>query len=175
MVCAKACGLVTERFDGLHEAPTVEEYDLGVLNTQAHSRGSASFRQCSDDGANRLGASRIIDDPHPLFEFATLVPRGVLQQDDFGPRRRLRLAKPLESGGRPSSRAPSMFALLPAPSLLHFGEMRFMRFEALFEALFDVMQPPEGSIPPPLPGQIGVPFRRPGRVAVLDFSPMNGH
>ena len=38
-----------------------------------------------------------------------------------------------------------------------------MRFEALFEALFDVMQPPEGSIPPPLPGQIGVPFRRPGR------------
>ena len=45
----------------------------------------------------------------------------------------------------------SMFALLPAPSLLHFGEMRFMRFEALFEALFDVMQPPEGSIPPPLP------------------------
>ena len=42
----------------------------------------------------------------------------------------------------------SMFALLPAPSLLHFGEMRFMRFEALFEALFDVMQPPEGSIPP---------------------------
>jgi hypothetical protein len=37
-------GLVTERLDGLHEAPTVEEYDLGVLNTQAHSRGSASFR-----------------------------------------------------------------------------------------------------------------------------------
>jgi hypothetical protein len=28
----------------------------------------------------------------------------------------------------------SMFALLPAPSLLHFGEMRFMRFEALFPA-----------------------------------------
>jgi hypothetical protein len=46
-----------------------------------------------------------------------------------------------------------------------------MRFEALFEALFDVMQPPEGSIPPPLPGQIGVPFRRPGRrVAVLMVS-----
>jgi hypothetical protein len=49
----------------------------------------------------------------------------------------------------------------PAP---FWRNVRFMRFEALFEALFDVMQPPEGSIPPPLPGQIGVPFRRPERV-----------
>jgi hypothetical protein len=59
----------------------------------------------------------------------------------------------------PAIAASASFACRAAPTI--------MCFEALFEALFDVMQPPEGSIPPPLPGQIGVPFRRPCGLAPL--------
>ncbi len=55
----------------------MEEYDLTVVDRQSHSRAASSFCQCSDNYSDRFGASRIIYDPDPFFEFAALVPSGV--------------------------------------------------------------------------------------------------
>jgi hypothetical protein len=56
----------------------MEEHDLAVLARQSHARGTPCFRQCPDNGPERLGASCIVDNAHPFLEFARLFPRGML-------------------------------------------------------------------------------------------------
>jgi hypothetical protein len=71
--------------DCLHQAPSVEEDDPAILNGQPHSRGAAGFRQGVNNGSEGIGASRIVDNAHPFFELARLVPSGELDHIESGP------------------------------------------------------------------------------------------
>ena len=57
----------------------MEEYDLAVLDREAHSRGAAGICQRSKNCSDRFGTMRVVDDSHPFFEFAVFVPGRVLK------------------------------------------------------------------------------------------------
>jgi hypothetical protein len=57
----------------------MEEYDLAVLDREAHSRGAAGTCQRSKNCSDRFGTMRVVDDSHPFFEFAVFVPGRVLK------------------------------------------------------------------------------------------------
>ena len=57
----------------------MEEYDLTVLDREAHSRGAAGICQRSKNCSDGFDTMRGVDDSHPFFEFTVSVPSSVLK------------------------------------------------------------------------------------------------